>query len=147
MIRAILDTNVIVSALIAKKPSTLLTLYNAFKAQHFLLITSVAILEEVEEVINREKIIKLHKLSVKQRQALIKELITLSFVVPGLLTLDKTIIERDPDDDKFIAAALEGNAQYIVSGDRDLLQLKVYQGVHILSPKDFISAMPETPLR
>ncbi len=45
---------------------------------------------------------------------------------------------RDGDDDKFIACALEANAKVIVSGDKDLLDLKVYRAIEILTPKQFV---------
>ncbi len=60
MIRAVLDTNILISALITKKSSAPLQLYKAFITQQFLLITSPSILEEVEDVINRENIVKYH---------------------------------------------------------------------------------------
>ena len=44
---------------------------------------------------------------------------------------------RDPDDDRFLAAALSGGASHIVSGDRDLQVLGEYQGVKVLSPREF----------
>ena len=45
---------------------------------------------------------------------------------------------KDPDDDKFIAAALSGNASFIVSGDQALLDVGIYQGIHIMNPSDFL---------
>jgi len=56
MIRAVLDTNILVSALITTKTSPPLQLYKAFMRQQFLLITSPSILAEVEDVINRERV-------------------------------------------------------------------------------------------
>ncbi len=141
MIRAVLDTNILISALITKKQSAPLQLYKAFTAQQFLLITSPSILTEVEDVINREKIVKYHKLSPKQREAIIEQLLTLCYVTLESVKPDKVIIERDPKDDKFLHAALEADADYIVSGDNDLLDLKEYEGIKILSPNDFLAIL------
>lgn len=45
---------------------------------------------------------------------------------------------KDPDDDKFIGAALAGGAEFIVSGDQALLNVGTYQGVQIMNPSDFL---------
>lgn len=139
MIRAVLDTNILVSALITKRDSPPLQLYKVFIAQKFLLITSPSILTEVEEVINRESVVRYHKRTTKQREAFIEQLVTLSYVTLESVVFEKVIIERDPKDDKFLHAALEAHADYIVSGDADLLDLKVYEGVTILSPNEFLA--------
>lgn len=46
---------------------------------------------------------------------------------------------RDPDDEKYLEAAVGGNAHAIVSGDKDLLALKKVHGIAILSPRAFLS--------
>lgn len=52
---------------------------------------------------------------------------------------------RDPDDDWVLAAAVAGRAEMVVSGDKDLLSLKKYQGVPILTPRQFIERQPFRP--
>ena len=47
-------------------------------------------------------------------------------------------VSRDPDDDKFFACAVAATAEYIVSGDRDLLEVSRYEGVAVLRPRDFV---------
>jgi putative PIN family toxin of toxin-antitoxin system len=44
---------------------------------------------------------------------------------------------RDPDDDAILACALEARADYLVTGDVDLLELKVFKGIRIVTPRDF----------
>lgn len=56
--------------------------------------------------------------------------------VPGKLPFEPAC--RDPKDDKFLACAVEGNAHYLVSSDKDLLDMKVFQGVCILNPGQFL---------
>lgn len=46
-------------------------------------------------------------------------------------------VSRDPDDDKFIECAKDANALYIVSGDKDLLAIKQYDGIKIITAKEF----------
>lgn len=141
MIRAVLDTNILVSALITKKTSAPLRLYKAFTTQQFLLITSPSILAEVEDVINRENIVKYHKLIPEQRKGVMEQLIALSYITLETAPNENILIERDPKDDKFLYAALEGHAEYIVSGDHHLLDLKEYEGISILSPHDFLAVL------
>jgi uncharacterized protein len=45
---------------------------------------------------------------------------------------------RDPDDDKFLACAIAGNAQIVVSGDKALLETSGYAGISVLTPREFI---------
>ncbi len=56
-------------------------------------------------------------------------------IEPGKIIVVKC---RDADDDKFILAAISGNADYILSGDKDLLDLREAEGIEILSPREFI---------
>lgn len=136
MIRAVVDTNVLISALISKKPAYPLQVYHLIKSEDFLLITSPTILEELEDVISRKDLIKLHQRTPKQIQEILKEIVETSLIVPGLISVE--VIKEDPDDNKFIAAAIEGQAEYIISGDKPLLNIKEYHGVKIISPADFI---------
>ena len=46
-------------------------------------------------------------------------------------------ISRDPDDDKFIECAKDADALYIVSGDKDLLVIEEYDGIQIITAKEF----------
>ena len=57
-----------------------------------------------------------------------------SILVPGQLTVRAS---RDPTDDKFLAAAVEANADYLVTGDKDLLTLRTYRDVRIVTPAVF----------
>lgn len=56
---------------------------------------------------------------------------------------DLRVIERDPNDDMIIACAVVAQADYIVSRDRDLLDLGTYQGIQIVSPETFIQLLRE----
>lgn len=60
-------------------------------------------------------------------------------VIPG--KKDLRVIQADPDDDKFVIAAVEGFADYIVSGDHHLLDVKKYEDITILSPNDFLNIL------
>src|SRR5579872_4392364 len=137
--RVVLDTNVLISATFRSLSSIPNTIYQALKKQQFILITSPAILEELEEVLAREKILKRTGMSQEERIKFIEELIEIAFVIPG--KKDIKVIQADPDDDKFVIAAAEGFADYIVSGDHHLLDLKKYEDISILSPSDFLNIL------
>lgn len=47
-------------------------------------------------------------------------------------------ISRNKEDDKFINCALDGNCNYIISGDKDLLEIKEYNGIRIITVKEFL---------
>ncbi len=67
--------------------------------------------------------------------ALLQILAAESVVAAGRL---KVKASRDPADDKFLAAAVEGKAEYVVTGDKDLLVLKAYRRVEIVTPGRFV---------
>jgi len=135
MIRAVLDTNTLISAIINTKGSVAQEIYQKFITQQFLLIISPEILEEVEEVSNRERIIKRHQRSKEELEAIISELASLSYLIPGTTKVE---VVRDTDDNKIISAAVEAKAEYIVSRDKDLLDLRKYQGIKIITPEEFM---------
>ncbi|GHU01061.1 hypothetical protein FACS1894147_00200 [Spirochaetia bacterium] len=53
-------------------------------------------------------------------------------------------ISRDKDDDKILQCGLEGNVDFIISGDDDLLVLKNYRGIKILKPKEYLNIFENT---
>jgi len=61
-------------------------------------------------------------------------------ILAQLVTGEYTIagLSEDPDDDKYIAAAIEGRAAFVVSGDPDLLAIGEHEGVRILTPRAFL---------
>jgi len=67
-----------------------------------------------------------------------------SLLVPGRVAVAAS---RDPEDNKFLAAAIEAKARYVVSGDKDLLGLKTYRGVRIVTPAAFLRALRQAGKR
>lgn len=138
MIRAVLDTNTLVSAVINVISSVAAKIYQSCKEKRFLNITSSAILSELDEVLHRERIMKSHKLTALELEKIIDQMAKVSFVVSGKIKVD---VSRDPSDNKVISAALEGKADYIVSRDQDLLDLKEYQDIKIITPEEFMGIL------
>ncbi len=95
-------------------------------------------LDEVQRVLHYDRIAKKYNLTpVKVSSYLdnIRQKVVLFAADPP----DSTIVEADPSDDKFLAIAVKGKADCIVSGDRHLLRLTEYQGIPILSPATLLA--------
>ncbi len=138
-LRVVIDTNVLISGLFGIKNSPSSQILSVIRTQKIILVTSPVILEEVGVVINRERIVKLTKMSLEERADFLDKLIERSEVTAGNRLLQTT--SRDIKDDKFLACALEGKAGYIATGDKDLLVLKVYKGIKIVTPRVFIEIL------
>lgn len=136
---AVLDTNVLVSGLISPHgaPARILA---AWREEKFELVVSDPILREAGEVLNREKIRRYYQsvdadLPVK----LIAGLRRFARLVPGQIKVG--LIEADPTDNMFLSAALEARADFLVTGDHHLLQLKTFEGTSILRPAEFLAVL------
>lgn len=133
--KVVIDTNVFVSAtLVAQGPSA--QIIDAWKqAERYRLIVSPAILEELREVLFYPRIRKISTWTEEEVEQLLEAVERLAVKTPGEPRLQ--VIRVDPDDDKFLIAAVEGGADYIVSGDPHLKDLGSYEGVEIVSPAAF----------
>ncbi len=131
--RFVLDTNVVISALLLEHSLARRAFDQAFARGEILI--SPETVSELYEVLQREKF---HKyVTETERAAFIA-----AFVRAGRLVevTHRVHICRDPRDDKFLALALSGKAACIVSGDKDLLALHPFHGVKILTPRHFLAA-------
>jgi len=93
------------------------------------LVTSPHLLRELEELLERK-----FGFSEASAAAIRSEMETLADVV---IPEHVPRVCRDPDDDHVLAAALEGEATHIVTGDGDLLVLSVHEGIQIIDPSGF----------
>ena len=135
--KVVLDTNVIVSATLIRGGNED-RIVRAWERGAFELIFSPAILEEIGRALSYEKIRKRRWVTDEEVLLLIDGLANKSTLVPGNT---KVTISRDSDDDKFLAAALEGKAAYLVTGDRDLLTLQSFKGTQIVRPAAFLKLL------
>ncbi len=81
-LRVVVDTNVLISGLFGIKNSPSAQILNAIRAQKIILVTSPVIIEEISEVLNRERIVKRTKMSLSERSAFLDKLIERSDVSP-----------------------------------------------------------------
>ena len=126
--RIVIDTNVLVSAVLGGASSEVLDL---LKSNQFSLIASIEILNEYSDVLNRPKF----NLPRKVVDDIMLYLYQISiFVIPD----EAVDIITDESDNRFLEAATAGKADFIVSGDRHLLGLVRYEETEIIKVKDFL---------
>ncbi len=135
--RAVVDTNVLVSALLVpgSKPYDVV---RAWDAGLFDLVTSEALTAELHRALNRPRItrrisnaprtVDLLPAAIDQRAIKVEPAGSIS-------------VSRDPDDDRVLEAAVAGGAEYVVSGDADLLAVGQYGSIPIVPPGRFLAAL------
>jgi len=136
--KAVLDTNVIISAalVVAGGPSMIL---QAAKRREFDLVTSESLLDELERVLSRRRIAGRLGWSGEERSAFLGDVRNRAIVVaPGFAVKRITV---DPPDNRVLEAAVEGRADYIVTGDTDLLDLGQHEGTKIVTPARFLAIL------
>lgn len=130
--RVVLDTNVLVSALLSSTSPPAQAVRAA--VDKCILLASRATLSEIEEVLRKRKLSKW--LSVEARAEFLSNYRHSVQEVPILTHLR---ICRDAKDDKFLELAVDGAAHAIVTGDDDLLSLDPFQGIRILTPQQYLA--------
>src|SRR5205823_1537441 len=101
------------------------------------LIISADILQEVRRCLYYPRVRKRIQVSDDEIEAYVASVALISDTVQPSRELPG-VIEVDPEDDKYLSAALEGRAQYIVSGDHHLLDVKDYAGIRMIPPAEFL---------
>lgn len=138
--RVVLDTNIVVSALIwGGVPHRLL---QAAVAGDILLFTSAVLLDELRDVLGREHLASrlIHKRSSVDEA--IHRYGELAIVVSPEAT--PRIVPNDPDDDHVIACAVAAGAHLLVSGDRHLLRLEAFDGIAIVTVGQALALIDRT---
>ncbi len=130
--RVVLDTNVMVSAVFfGGVPGRILSAWSAGKIA---LVLSPAILEEYRRVGHE---LGRKRPDVSETFEPLLTIITMSAMIVDAPPLVDAVSE-DPDDDKFLAAAVASASQLIVSGDRHLLRVSGWRGIDVLTPRQFV---------
>jgi uncharacterized protein len=130
--RVVLDTNIFVSGIHWNGLSR--RVLNAWLEGRVTVITSLAIAEEVMRILNGFKI----PLSKHQLEKWERLILSFSEIAEPV---EEIKVVKDPDDNKFLEAAVEGKAEYIVSQDKHLLVLKEFRTVKIFHPDEFIKLL------
>lgn len=133
--RLVLDTNVLVASLIGRAAPRQLA--DAARTEVFQMCTSDALLAELEDVLSRPMFARRLQDAGLAARNLVEDLRRIALVVSPPVV--PRVVARDPDDDHVLACAIVASADLIVSGDRDLLELRSYQGIPILNPADALA--------
>jgi len=135
--RAVVDTNILVRALIMPRGTVGPVLLRLRRSEYTLLYAQ-PLLEELIDVLNRPRI--RHKYSLTEDD--IQTVVSLILLRGEAVAPEKHITAcRDPRDDKFLEVAVTGKADVIVSGDQDLLVLNPFAGIPILPPAGFLQML------
>jgi len=139
MLRVVLDTNVLVSALLSSEGIPNQVLRQA--KQNYQLFTSHEILEEARDALLKPRIQRKIMLPENKIQAFLFSIQRIAVIVENLPSLK--IIEDDPDDNMILACAIKIKADYLVSGDTHLRKLGSYKGIQIISLTEFLAILPK----
>lgn len=131
----VFDTNTLISALLVRDSVPRAAFDKAL--DHYQILVSEATADEFDEVAGREKFDRY--LRERERERFME----LFYRDAAYVSVEENVgASRDPDDDKFLALAVAGEASVIVSGDDDLLSLDPFRGIRIVRPRTFVEAFP-----
>jgi putative PIN family toxin of toxin-antitoxin system len=136
--RVVLDSVIIVRALINPNGIWGRVVFDHHSQYH--LVTSRPLLTEMLEVVLRPEITKKYRPVAKRDLAFIMELFSFAELV---MFDDIPAISRDPDDDHVLETARMGKADYLVTQDNDLLDIKSHAGCRILTAYDFVAILTD----
>jgi putative PIN family toxin of toxin-antitoxin system len=130
--RVAIDTNVLISGLFSTTSTPALAVEKAITQAQ--LVATTATLRELIETVLQPKFDRY--VSHERREALLQRVASL---VEMIEVLQHVRASRDPKDDKFLEAAVNGRANVLVTGDRDLLDLNPFRGIAIVTPADYVA--------
>jgi len=129
--RFVVDTNVLVSRLIL--PHSICAEALGRAESNARLLISEATMYELADVLSRPKFDRYA--SLEDRKGFIERLPQIAEIVPIIRLVREC---RDRKDNKFLEVALNGSADVIITGDKDLLAMNPWRGIEILSPHDYM---------
>ena len=127
--RVLFDTNVFIAAFISE--GICAKLMRRARKRQFSLVSSPVILQEFQDVLIR-------KFSATRRES--QEALQVIMEAVEAMTQSEQAVTgvcRDPEDDRILGCALAGEADYLVTGDEDLLVMKQFKAIRIIAPRDF----------
>ena len=133
-----LDANVFVSAAIHAKGPPGRIIERFLHANAFTLVLSPGIIEEVLRALDYPKV-RRYLRRVVDATLWFEDLVVLAELVPGGVLVSG--VSENPDDDRYLTAAVEGRATFVVTGDPHLLAVGPYEGTRIVSPRAFLDLL------
>lgn len=137
VLRAVFDTNVLISYLLTHRPPIAPLIDVHLLREELVPVTAPELLEELDRVLQYPRLQRYYTGEKRMR------FVALLMALSDMVDLPEKIpqICRDPDDDKFIACAVAGDADVIASGDDDLLALGQVGDVSIVSPAHLLACI------
>jgi len=133
-VRAVIDTNVLISAIFwPGKPKQLL---NKVRRGEIVFLTSQALLAELKEVLIREG--KPFQLAEEEAQRVLSGIRELAEIIRPHSLVTRC---QDEADNRVLECAIDGRAEYIITGDTHLLELKSFEGIQLTTVADFLVAV------
>jgi putative PIN family toxin of toxin-antitoxin system len=132
-VRFVLDTNVLLSAALFKQ-SLSRQAFDAVVMSDGAILLSEPVLAELSDVFSRSRFDRY--VSIESRNQFLVELLE---IVEMIEIVNSITVCRDPKDDKFLELAIDGNANCLLSSDKDLLVLHPFREIKILTPADFLA--------
>lgn len=138
MLRAVLDANIYISAVIRPEGPPGLVIARFLRDAAFDIVLSPAIVDEVLRALSYPKVRGFIRSNIEP-ELWFEDIVVLADLVAG--SWDASGVCADPDDDKYVGAALEGRAGFVVTGDRHLLALGEHERVRIVNPRRFLEVL------
>lgn len=129
--RLVIDNNTLISRLLL--PNSIPAQAVRLAVEIGTLLVSDQTIEELSNVLERSKFDKY--VSIEERKQF---LVKLELITEKIDIVELVKICRDPKDDKFLEVAINGNAESIITGDKDLLILNPFRKIKIVTPRDFV---------
>ena len=137
MLRVVLDANVFVSAYIRPIGPPGQIIERFVRDGAFDVVLTEPIVEDVLQSLSYRKVLKAAR-SKTDPELWFEDIVMLSQLVAGDV---EVAVCGDPDDDKYVAAAIEGRAAFVVTGDPDLLTLGEHESIRIITPRAFLDLL------
>ena len=136
--KVVLDANIYVSSLINTQgnPKQIVA---QWEQGRFDVLVSASIIDEIGRVLRYPRIVKRHRQDERSIQRFLELLSSQAVMVEPTVILD--VIKEDQSDNRYLECAIEGKAQFIISGDKHLLEMGEYRGIVILPPAAFMTLL------
>jgi putative PIN family toxin of toxin-antitoxin system len=133
--KVVLDANIYVSSMVNTQGNPK-RIISAWQQGAFDVLISSAILDEIERVLRYPRLVKRHKQDETAIQRFLKLLENEAIIVEPTDVLG--VVKDDESDNRYLECAVKGKAQYVISGDKHLLDIGEYRGIDILPPAAFV---------
>ena len=134
-----LDTNTLASGALSTEGSPPTLILNAWREGRFTLVVSTDILTELERTLAKPYFAS----HIPAAETVALKALLLQYAVLAPVSGKVSGVASRKEDDRILEAAVAGKATYLVTGDAQLQRLEAFQGVHILSPRQFQALLPK----